>query len=320
MAIVEQLFPGFQWAEPLEEGGVLQVERAGPELHITGLLPRYQAQNHPSDLLGQYGIAAKCRAVGKPRTTEDSPEILFANADSDDKLIAFVRRFGPVVAKCAYTNFEKPEGGLREPRLPPRLFAVQVIEELRNEHLIYRSALALMSRLTESSFDYPAAQQLIGEIAAKVADWPRQWEREKAQCWKEPIWHLSAESLKRIEQLSSGRPDVLLPPTLDGRIVLCELLNSFRGTVYPNPVEMHSSIKYGMRPLLYSILRRQFVAPRDFAPCANTQCRNFFNIERAGQQFCCAECSIHQRQRTYWAKRGKKLRRKKLREQRKAKK
>ena len=49
---------------------------------------------------------------------------------------------------------------------------------------------------------------------------------------------------------------------------------------------MHSSIKYGIRPLLYSILRRQFINPRGFAFCANTECRNFFNIERAGQQFC----------------------------------
>jgi hypothetical protein len=55
--------------------------------------------------------------------------------------------------------------------------------------------------------------------------------------------------------------------------------------VFPNRLEMHGSIKYGIRPLLYSILRRQFLAPRDFAACANTQCRDFFNLERAGQRF-----------------------------------
>jgi len=57
-----------------------------------------------------------------------------------------------------------------------------------------------------------------------------------------------------------------------GRIVICELLNSFPATVFSNALEMHSSIEFGIRPLLYSILRRQFVSPRDFAICANLEC------------------------------------------------
>jgi hypothetical protein len=90
-----------------------------------------------------------------------------------------------------------------------------------------------------------------------------------------------------------------------GRIVICELLNSFPSIAFPNPFEMHSSIKYGVRPLLYALLRRQFFYPRGFAICTNTECRNFFNIERAGQQFCSPECSLRHRQRIYWEKRGK---------------
>ncbi|HXC43336.1 MAG TPA: hypothetical protein VNY51_07445 [Candidatus Dormibacteraeota bacterium] len=321
MAFVEHaLFLGFQWAEPLRAGAELQVEPVGTELHITGLLPRYKGKDRPTDLIQQYEIAAKYRAVGKQRTTGDSPETLFANADTDDKLVAFVRRFGPVVAKQAYTNFERPEKGLSESHLPLRLFAVQDLPELRNEHVIFRSAMDLMTRLTESRFDLRSAQRLIGEIAARIIDWPKQWERERAQSRKEPFWNLRADSRQRIRGLTVGGPDCLLPPALDGRIVLCELVNSFRSTAFPNPPEMHASIKYGVRPLLYAILRRQFLSPRDIAACANTQCRNFFNVERAGQQYCCPACSIHQRQRTYWSERGKKLRKKRLREQKKAKK
>ena len=319
MTIVERLSES-QWAEPLHEAKELQVKQIDTALHITGLLPRYEGETRPTDLIRQYDIAAKYRAVGKQRATGDSPEILFANADTDDKLVAFVRRFGPVVAKDAYTNFERPEKGRSEPRLPPRLFAVQDMQELRNEHLIFRSALALMMQLTESPFDFLLAQRLIGEIASKIIDWPKQWEREGVQSGKEPFWNLRADSLKRIKQLTVGGPDCLLPPTLDGRIVLCELVNSFRSIVFPNPPEMHASIKYGIRPLLYAILRRQFIYPRAVYACANTQCRNFFNIERTGQQYCCPECSIHQRQRTYWSERGKKLRKKRLRDQEKAKK
>jgi hypothetical protein len=320
MNIVEHASRGFQWAEPVDKGEALQVEQVDTELRITGLLPLYERKDRPTDLIQQYEVAAKYRGVGKQRATGDSPEILFANADTDDKLVAFVRRFGPVVAKQAYTNFERPEKGLPEPRFPPRLYAVQDLRELRNEHLIFRSALTLMMQLTESPFDFLSARRLIGEIASRIIDWPKQWERERVQRKRDPFWNLSADVLPRIKQLAAAKPDCLLPPALDGRVVLCELVNCFRPIVFPNPTEMHASIKYGIRPLLYAILRRQFISPREVSACANSQCRNFFNIDRTGQQYCCTECSIHQRQRTYWSKRGKKLRKKRLKDQRKVKK
>jgi hypothetical protein len=294
----------------------LKVEQRGLELHITGLLPRYLLKEHPSDLIKHFEKIVKVAEVGKKRTGTESPDMLFANADTDDKLIAFVQRFGPVVAKRAYTNFEIPEKGLAEPRMPARIIGVQDMHELRNEHRIYRAALALVMQLKEADFDYQRAQTLIREIAVGITEWPRQWEREKSQRKIEPFWKLSAESIKRIDGLKSAQRTELLPPALDARIVVCELLNCFRGTVFPGPLEMHSSIKFGVRPLLYSLLRRQFLGSRDFTACANTQCRNFFNIERTGQKFCCSECSTHQRQRVYWAKSGKKLRKKRIRKQR----
>jgi hypothetical protein len=107
---------------------------------------------------------------------------------------------------------------------------------------------------------------------------------------------------------------------LTGRIVICELLNSFPSTAYPNPVEMHANIQFGIRPLLYSILRRQFFHPRGFSICPNTECHRFFNIERAGQRFCDAECSRRQRQRDYWQTNGKKMRERRKAKPRKRKK
>lgn len=313
MTNVEHLHIGFQWADPLQPGHQLKADQRGSELHITGLLPSYLITDSSSDLIRLFEKAVKIAIVGKKRNGKESPDMLFANADTDEKLIAFVRRFGPVVAKAAYNSFEIPEKGLPEPSSPPRLCAVQDMQELRNERLIYRSALALML-LTEADFDYLRAQALIGEIAAGITEWPRQWKREKAQRGREPLWKLRAESLQQVASLRSARPDGVLPPELDARIVICALLNCFRATVFPNPAEMHNSIKYGVRPLLYSLLRRQFLSPREFAACANSQCRNFFNIERTGQKFCSGECSIRQRQRIYWAKTGRKLRRKRLRQ------
>ena len=319
MTIVERMFPGFQWADPLEKGQEFEVEQRGGELQITALWPSYASEDRPSDLIRQYEKAPKEGPVGKKRTGKESPDMLFANAETDEKLIAFVRRFGPVVAKDAHFSFERPEPDLLEPPAQIRIYAAQNLEELRNEQLIYRAAVALVRQLNEPEFDYVRAQSFIGEIAAKIGGWPRQWGREALLRKREPLWKPKTESLQRIKDLSSQRPDILLPKTLDGRIVICELLNCFPGTVFPNPLEMHSSIRYGIRPLLYALIRRQFLSPRDGAACANARCRNFFNIERTGQKFCSSECSLQQRQRNYWAKSGKKLRRKRLGKRKKSK-
>ena len=208
---------------------------------------------------------------GRPRAEIDWADFCFANADTDEKLTDFVRKFGPVVAKYVDFAIEDREGSFPEPYMPTRLFARQDMQELRNDRLIYGAALGLVMQMSGPDFDYLSAQRLIGEIAAHIVEWPGQWEREKSQRRTEPMWKLSEESLRRIQQLSGGRPDRFLPPTLDGRIVICELLNSFRSIVFPNPVEMHSSIKYGVRPLLYALLRRQLhVSPRPRRVCQHS--------------------------------------------------
>lgn len=316
MKIVEQLYPGFQWAEPSQKGGDLEVQKVGSDLQISGLIPSYRVKEAPTDFIRQFEKAPKSRPIGQRRTGKESPDVRFANAESDEKLIAFVQSFGPVVAKCVnYIPFI-PDEKSAVPLSLGKLIAHQDMQELRNEQLIYRSALRLVLLLRDRAFDSDLARTLIREIFVHIDDWPQQWERER-QHHAEPIWKLSTKSLERIEQISSVGTGWPFSPIADGRIVICELLNSFRGIVFPNPLEMHSSIKYGIRPLLYSILRRQFLTPRDFSVCANTQCRDFFNIERAGQRFCGFDCSQRQRQRTYWTKRGKKLRRKRLARRRK---
>src|SRR5665213_2107742 len=319
MTNVEHIYPGYQWAEPLQ-GKELDVQSIGSDLHITGLVPLYQRQDSPCDLVCQYEKSYKQLEIGQQRTGTQWPDVRFANADTDQKLIAFVRRFGPVVAKCVIDTSFVPDKELGEPRFPCRLIAHQDMQELRDEQAIYRAALTLIMQLSQPNYDYVSAQLFMKTIAANIKDWPRQWEREESLGWGAPNWKLSAESLQRIEDLSSAPPDPILPDELSGRVVICELLNSFPSIIFPNPFQMHSSIKFGIRPLLYSILRRQFIYPRGSAICTNTVCRNFFNIERAGQQFCSSECSLHHRQRVYWQERGKKLRKKRVAQRRKIKK
>jgi hypothetical protein len=309
MANVEHLVPGFQWADSPQLDGNLEVSSVGPDLQICGFLPDYISRESSADVILAFERAPKSCPIGQPRTGKESPDVLFANADSDEKLIGFVRRFGPVVAKYTRVEHFRSDSELSELRPRAGLIAAQDIQELRNEQAIYRAAmrLAILARKPEEETEVRA---LIREIASRIGDWPQQWERERSQCHGgiEPEWRIRPESLKRIEHLSIAGPDPFRLSVYDGGIVICELLNSFPGVVFPNPLEMHSSIKFGIRPLLYSILRRQFTALRDIARCANTQCRDFFNLERAGQEFCSSTCSRQQRQRTHWKQRGKRLR------------
>jgi hypothetical protein len=141
---------------------------------------------------------------------------------------------------------------------------------------------------------------------SSTREWSRQWEREKAQRKHDPLWN--PRGLDRVQQVSLFEKAPFLPADLDGRIVICELLNSFPSLVFPNPTELHASIRYGIRPLLYSILRNEFLHPRELGACQDERCRKVFKLKRADQHFCSSLCSRQQRQRTYWKKSGKKLR------------
>ena len=171
--------------------------------------------------------------------------------------------------------------------------------------------------MTNGGDDTESEQALIEIIAANIKSWPEQWERERSLRNAEPGWRLRDTSLERIDGLARLHRSPQCQPALDGRIIICELLNTFPSTAFPNFLEMHANIKFGIRPLLYSILRRQFLFPRGFSVCLNTECRKFFSLGRAGQRFCKAECSIRQRQRNYWKKRGNKLRKKRTAKRRK---
>jgi hypothetical protein len=219
-----------------------------------------------------------------------------------------------VVAKRVKDTRLIPREEDGEPKLPGWLIAEQDMHELRREQAVYGAALSLVKWMTATNDNSQAAKQFIEIIAERVKDWPGQWDREKRLRRVEPNWRLREASLKRIEGLRRH----LVPDALTCRIVICELLNSFPSTSYPNVSEMHSGIRFGIRPLLYSILRRQFFHPRGFSVCANSECRKFFSIERAGQTFCNAECSIRQRQRDYWQTKGKKMRKKRNSKRKKA--
>lgn len=309
MKFVEQAIPGFHWAEPVTKEGEFLVDNLGSTLRITGNFPFFTAPNAQQDLIWQYEHAPRKAVKEKQHQDELSPEIQFVNAHNDEKLIRFVQRYGPVIAERVQAREAGWEGmSLSEMENPPlRIFAFQDMEELRREQAIYRAAFQLILMLAGPEYDFDDAQKLIKRIADGVPAWVEQWNRQKEQHW-EPNWLPRPKSIERIQALASGQKDSILSPDLEGCMVICELLNTFPPFAFPNIFEVSNHIRYGVRPLLYALLRRQFFAQRSTGNCANENCRNVYYVTRVGKKFCTAECSQHQRQRDYWQDQGKKRR------------
>jgi hypothetical protein len=322
-------------------GADLEVERRHDCFRVAGFNPQIALAEHPElhswDLFAQYLKTPRNWSAG--RSSKADPHLLFANADSEEKLIAFLKKFGPVVAKSVEEQFGIDPGN----DVPPIRTGEQDIGELRSERLLYHSALVLLAELDRGTAAALATfRACISEIVDKVSDWPRQWKREQQlrSLKNEPTvgWEFNEAALRRMERFQAWAED--LHPTFGDRIaggeinriarvmragrdVICELVNAFKPWVYVvnNRVfELpHWDLSYGIRPLLYHILRQQYVQSGGIGVCANDLCRELFKIDRAGQRFCKSECSRRQRQREYWAEQGKKLRGKRLKRKKVAK-
>lgn len=339
MIFVEH-YPSFSW------GSGLEVQRERGRLFVGGYPPWWAAMR--KGVYSSWDLFQEHRSAR--RTGKSSPHIRFANADTDEKLIAFVKQFGPVVAR----SIRETHGG---EGAPPTIVAEQDMDELCNERAVYHSALALLCELRkEKKADATEIGKYVSTIYDKVSVWPQQWQRERGlrkSEGTEPAWEFGESALERMtayvveaarEPVSGAGeslflPDRMLPesmredhpieiklpaevlppdPIQAGHQVLCELVNAFRPWVYrwgSRAIDgPNLDRRYGIRPYLYHILRQEYLGRGGIGICANTNCKGLFEIERSGQQFCSAECSQHQRQRDYWSRPGggKKKRRKRL--------
>ena len=182
----------------------MTLEFAGSDLRIMGLFPSYGPEDSPCDLLRQYEKSPKQLAIGQQRTGTQSPEMVFANANTDDKLVAFVRKFGPVVAKSVEDTGMIPDKELHEPRWPRRLIAHQDMEELRREQITYRAALELVQRLDHVNERCVSVQQLMLAIDEKITD---ELNQPKAQ----HDYALVQQMMKIIAETFAQQPDQSRP-------------------------------------------------------------------------------------------------------------
>lgn len=336
MAFVErdmrQTYPAFVWAKDIS------VTVCGDELEVSGTLVMLEEEGRAApDFLREYRQAIS-RYGGQKRQGKISPHIQFANAETDEELIKFVRRFGPVVVSSSRTEERPTPHVIDVPGVEhfeyssnrTVLVAHQVLEELRRERRAYRVALSLVSELQREKYaDTHRIAENVSEILQNISKWPDQWERERqlrasGQGYlSQPAWLFRQDNLEHLEQYEYWasrektddplREALAIDPIAAGHYSICELVNAFSSSVYPwgnTPIEAPNwDLTGGIRPVLYYILRREYLLKaRSIGICRNTDCRHLFEIERFGQEFCSDECSRLQRQRDYWKKRGKKLR------------
>ncbi len=107
---------------------------------------------------------------------------------------------------------------------------------------------------------------------------------------------------------------LLTRPYRAAHLVLCHLINAFDTRIEcfqgDRAVEAlpYAAVRFGIRPVLYIILKHIYLGSAGVQVCANDRCRRFFESKRGGQRYCLPECSQQFRQREYWATSGSKRR------------
>jgi hypothetical protein len=322
---------------------------------VTGKVPvlgsEFQLER---DAYRRYLSSVKSK-FGQKGTGLTSPHIKFANAVTDDKLLDFVREFGPVAA-TEITEVDPP--GYEEvplSALPARrtlVSATETLVSLRRERRIFAAALGLLGELKRGkAHAQPAAiRDYVSEIAKGIWYWPDQWSNENK--WRvehsagPTAWSFDSDDRDHISRMEftaewkrpcarrrEDYPDresyqfevfkhaihrLRTSPYDAGQQVLCDLVNSFPAKIecfgdHPAETLPVGAIRFGIRPCLYLILKREFLWGRGTLVCRNDRCNQFFISERAGQVFCGEDCSREYRQRDYWVRVGSKKRRRRRR-------
>lgn len=299
----------------------INVAKGGNRLSISGKVPFSESDLKLSDDL--FLIYLQNRESSNKGARNKSAHLEFANAHNDEELIAFVRRFGPVAASKV-NLVRRADDGAEDLASREVINGVQGLKELRHEQGIYRSCLRLLGELTrgEKGASLAVIRECASFIVPGVSQWLRDWDKEFVSRARKkqgpPFWHFRAENynaLRHFQAVCASEPSGLAgyDPFSAGHELLCGILNAFPTKIeflLDRPIETvpYESLLYGVRPLLYLILRHEYLTQIGMDVCANPACARLFVIERLHQRFCDEHCSRRFRQRQYWANRGSRRR------------
>jgi hypothetical protein len=323
MAIVEQevIFP--RWAAQISvtrNGDTLDVAGEGRIFHGAATA---RLEGADEDLLRMYRESVKLAT--EKRTGKRSPHIQFANCRTDDELIHFVEKFGPVLASPVFVQEELST-----------ISASQPLDSLRRDHKIFAGAVRVVAALRSKT---RRAHSELAEALAEIAEgvWLPGIRKEvrtsagfqQLPWYGTPILLQLLPFIGREEEAADDVPIIEHIRQLRGdavcryaQIALCMLLNAFSPVLIPIRKGITEFPLYedsGTLPALYFMLRQDYMRHQETKICARADCGAFFVVERSGQRFCTADCSRKQRQRDYWQERGSTLRHKRTAKQRRTK-
>lgn len=303
MAKIE--YPPLIWAEDIT---VRALDENGEVLTVQGTPLCMEVKDSSRDLLR--GVQAAMTDGRQKRRGKVAPHIAFANASTDELLREFVARFGPVIASEVHTNDDLTV-----------MTAHQRMDELRRERAIYAAVLELIHLQQAGEPDEPQIRIAVHTIATQISSWVHQSQRETRQRQtngeQNSTWKFTDEDAEYVQRhsriVATQKPHFLTgTPIHSAREVISTLLNAFPVKLVfwgDMPLDViNINMEYGIRPALYFLLRYAVFQTGLIKSCGNRDCREFFEVERAGQNFCSEVCSRKQRQREYWAKAGREAR------------
>ena len=247
------------------------------------------------------------RQLGAQRAGDSSSVYQFADATDDERLLAFVREFGPVWGKVVSSSKESEDFST--------LTVAQSFESLRREQEIFAAAVKLLQELNRNARADP-----LEIVFAMTRIVPPQLRPSKGFPHKETCRNFITPLPASPEAMSypiavrfaavavdlwcsDGVPtDEKKPAVVSlARQVLCDLLNLHSPVLVPvegEVIELPVIPNEGIREALYFQLRRDFLANRQIGICLN--CGSHFTVFRRGTKGCSAACKTALRNQKYW--------------------
>jgi hypothetical protein len=233
--------------------------------------------------------------------------------------------------------------------------AVQRWDELRREQKLFRSLLLLIQAVKSGDAEeLRGTLSLFDDVLDGTSAWIEQHSRESLQRERNeraPIdWNWSRNQQDILANYFSSVASALAKgnPKLDGLSTLlahgnplnnlngaiCEILNAFppsvqylpkkqskNGNNLPRAVEMpRSDLVFGIRPLLYFMLRTDYLRGWELRLCRREGCGEWFRPTGKRPHHCAPECARRHRQSQYWKSKGSNRRRTRIEQEKRPKK
>lgn len=267
------------WAQQIE------VERQGNTLLVTGwgrIPDPFDAKEIASESIAKMDIFRRFRRyvlrhLSEKKTTEDAGVYQFADADTDEKLISFVKEFGPVWGEVRSTKYE--DNGTMT------ISVAQSMKLLRYHQEEFAAATRLLQlinqkRNTHTAEDCADVFTAIGRMHIPA------------------FAQIVLDNFLLTEGSICQKAASILPWA---HRALCMVLNEHHPKLIPfddRAIELPVVQDEGIRDAIYWQLRQDYLAQRAIGTCLH--CGGHFPIRRRGAQGCSGSCSRALRNEKYW--------------------